>query len=200
MLSKKWSILVAVLVIVSTLLAACGPAEPEVVTVEVTKIVEKEGETVVEQVVVTATPEPEAAPQRPNILHINLHEGDVPTLDPSLSTDTSSVQVVDELTIGLTKLNEVTLELEPGMAESWDVSDDGMTYVFHLREGIPWVRWNGEEVEEVLDCEGNVRYVTAHDFEYAAKRTCNPDTASDYAYVLGFALRGCNELLEAEGW
>ncbi|RLC65526.1 MAG: hypothetical protein DRI48_06620, partial [Chloroflexi bacterium] len=80
------------------------------------------------------------------------------------------------------------------------VSDDGMTYVFHLREGIPWVRWNGEEVEEVLDCEGNVRYVTAHDFEYAAKRTCNPDTASDYAYVLGFALRGCNELLEAEGW
>ena len=70
MLSKKWSILIAVLVIGSTVLAACAPPEPEVVTVEVTKIVE--GETVVEEVVVTATPEA-AEPEkemRPNVLHV----------------------------------------------------------------------------------------------------------------------------------
>jgi len=58
-MSKKWYVFVAVLTVASTLLAACAqPAEPEVVEVEVTKIVEGESKTVVE--VVTATPEPEA--------------------------------------------------------------------------------------------------------------------------------------------
>jgi len=197
MLSKKWYALVAVLVIGGTLLAACAPA-PEAVVVTVVK--EVAGETVIEEVVVTATPPPPEKEMRTNVLHLNFGPGDVPTLDPALSTDTSSVQVVDEITVGLTRLNEVTLELETGMAESWEASDDGLTYVFKIRQGIPWVRWNGTEVEEVTDDEGNVRYVNAHDFEYGMKRTCNPETASDYAYVLGFALTGCNELLEAEGF
>ncbi len=204
MLNKKWYVLVAALMIGSTLLTACATPTAEVieVPVEVTKLVETAGETVVETetIIVTATPPPPEKEMRPNVLHLNFGPGDVPTLDPALSTDTSSVQVVDEITVGLTRLNEVTLELEPGMAESWEASDDGLTYVFHLREGIPWVRWNGTEVEEVKDDEGNVRYVTAHDFEYGMKRTCNPETASDYAYVLGFALVGCNDLLEAEGF
>ena len=202
MFNKKWYVLVAALVIGGTLLAACAAPTPEVIEVEVTKIVEKEGETVVETetVIVTATPPPPPKEMRPNVLRINMHQGDIPTLDPNLATDTSSVQVTSELYGGLTHLNEVTLELEPGMAESWDVSDDGLTYVFHLMEGIPWVRFNGAEVEEVLDDEGNVRYVTASDFEYSVKRTCNPDTASDYAYVLGMALAGCEDLLYAEGW
>jgi len=157
MTSKKWYALVAVLVIGGTLLAACAQPAPE--TVVVTKIVEQAGEKVVEEVVITATPPPPPKEMRPNVLHLNFGPGDVPTLDPALSTDTSSVQVVDEITVGLTRLNEVTLELEPGMAESWEASEDGLTYVFHLREGIPWVRWNGTEVEEVKDDEGNVRYV-----------------------------------------
>jgi len=149
---------------------------------------------------VTTTVEVVVTLTRPNVLHLNFGPGDVPTLDPALTTDTSSVQVVDELTVGLTRLNEVTLELEPGMAKSWEISDDGLTYVFHLREGIPWVRWNGTEVGEMLDCDGNVCYVTAHDFEYGIKRTGIPDTASDYAYVLGFAIAGLDELNAAEGW
>lgn len=199
MLSKKLYTLVAALMLGSMLLSACATPTPEVVTVTVEKIVE--GTPVIE--VVTATPAPTEEPEepaRPNVLRLNLGPGDVPTIDPALSTDTSSVQIVDEITVGLTRLNEVTLELEPGMAADWTVSADGLTYTFNLVEGIPWVRWNGEAVEEVLDEEGNVRYVTAHDFEYGMKRTCNPETASDYAYVLGFALAGCNELLNAEGY
>ena len=108
MLSKKWYTAVTILVLLSTLLAACATPTPEMVEVEVTRVIEKEGETetVVEQVIVTATPEPEAEPEpemRPNVLHLNFGPGDVPTLDPALSTDTSSVQVVDELTVGLTR-------------------------------------------------------------------------------------------------
>jgi len=102
---------------------------------------------------------------------------------------------VDELTVGLTRLNEETSALEPGIAENWNaISPDGRRYVFHLRQGIPWVRWNGNAVEEVLDCSGNVRYVTAYDFEYGIKRTLNPDTASDYAYVLNSAIASVEDV------
>jgi oligopeptide transport system substrate-binding protein len=198
MLSKKLYVLVAALMLGSMLLSACATPTPEVVTVTVETIVE--GETVIEEVVVTATPGPEPEEERPSVLNLNMGPGDIPTLDPALSTDTSSVQVVSELQPGLTFLNEETLELEPGMAESWTISDDGLVYTFKIREGIPWVRWNGESVEEVTDDEGNVRYVTANDFEYGIKRTGNPATASDYAYVLGFAIEGFNELNTAEGW
>ncbi len=201
MRSKTWYVLIATLVIGSTLLVACGSPEPEVLEVEVTRVVEREGETVVETetVIVTATPEP-VEEVRPNVLRLgDVAFDEIKTLDPSLGTDTSSIQVIDELTIGLTRLDDEA-NMHAGMAESWDVSDDGLTYVFHLVEGIPWVRWNGEAVEEVLDCEGNVRYVTAQDFEYGIKRTSNPDTASNYAYVLGFAVQGVDALSNAEGW
>ena len=200
--SKKWTIFVALLVVVGILVTACGPTEappppadtqPPVVQ---TKIVEGTPEVVY----VTVPPADTPVPSRPNVLRQNFGPGDVPTLDPALSTDTSSVQVVDELTVGLTRLNEVTLILEPGMAESWTPSADGMAYTFKIMEGVPWVRWNGTEVEQVLDCEGNVRYVTAYDFEYGIRRTANPDTASDYAYVLGFAIDGFDAVNTYEGW
>ena len=170
-MNKKWFAFVAALMIGSLVLSACGTPEPE-------------------------GPEDAA----PTMLRVNMGQGDVPTLDPSLGSDTSSIQIVAELYVGLTWLDEVTLELKPGFAESWTASADGLTYTFNLMKNIPWVRFNGEEVEEVLDCDGNVRYVTAHDFEYGIKRTLIPDTASDYAYVSAFAFAGGDELLYAEDW
>jgi oligopeptide transport system substrate-binding protein len=181
--------LISLLMMASLVLAACGQATPVVQTVIVGGEVQ----------VVTATPGP--APAGPKVVrgHFGAGAGDVPTLDPALSTDTSSVSIVNSTTIGLTWMNEADATLHPGMAETWDISDDGLTYTFHLRQGIPWVRWDGEQVVEVMDCEGAVRNVTAHDFEYGIKRAVAPETASDYAYVIGFAVRGANEYNAGEG-
>jgi oligopeptide transport system substrate-binding protein len=57
------------------------------------------------------------------------------------------------------------------------------------------VKFDGTQVVEVMDCQETpaVRTVTAHDFEYGIKRALSPETASDYAYVLGFAIQGANE-------
>ncbi len=78
------------------------------------------------------------------------------------------------------------------MAEFLDESEDGRTYTFHLRRGIPWVTWDGEQVVEVVDCQDppQVRMVTAQDFEYGIKRSLDPATAAVYAYVLAQAIEG----------
>jgi oligopeptide transport system substrate-binding protein len=104
----------------------------------------------------------------------SLGQSDVPTLDPTLATDTSSIQVLIETHPGLTRTNEVTLETEPGMA-TWTVSDDGLTYTFNILEGVPWVHYNADsgEVEQVMDDAGNPRYVTAEDFAYGMRRSAS---------------------------
>jgi oligopeptide transport system substrate-binding protein len=110
---------------------------------------------------------------------------DVPTIDPALSSDTQSNDIIEHVFVSLTRVNEVTAEVEPGFATSWEVDEESKTYTFNLLQEVPWVRFNPEagEVEQVLDDEGNVRYVTAQDFVYGWQRTLNPETASDYAYV-----------------
>lgn len=79
---------------------------------------------------------------------------DPPSLDPIHSTDTTSATIVLKVFEGLVDLNPVTLEIVPALAESWDISDDGLTYTFHLKRGVRFhngrevnaqdVRWNFE--------------------------------------------------------
>jgi oligopeptide transport system substrate-binding protein len=89
-----------------------------------------------------------------------------PSLDPGLASDTTSaailLNIMDPLVI-LDKENNP----QPGMAESWDVSEDGKTVTFHLQADGKWT--NGDPV-------------TAEDFEYSWKRTVSPELAADYAY------------------
>lgn len=130
-----------------------------------------------------------------NVLRTEIGPSDVPTLDPALATDSSSIQMLNETYIGLTMLDDETAATAPGIAESWDVTDNGdgtTTYTFHLREGIPWVKYNADTgaVEEVVDADGNVRYVTAHDLEYGWARTLDPMTGGEYAYVLAYEIVG----------
>jgi oligopeptide transport system substrate-binding protein len=185
MLSKKWSIALAVAVIGSVLLSACAQPTPEVVTREITKIVERGGETVVETQIVEVTPEPTAAPEEPVTLTWNLGN-EPPQVDPALTTDNVSVQVDELLFLGLTDFDDETNEVIPELATEWEANEDGTVWTFHMRDDVPWVLHNPAtgESEVVTDEEGNPVMVNAHDVEYAVKRTLNPETASDYAYVL----------------
>jgi len=171
MKTKSFSIL-ALLIVASMVLAACGTSAVETVIVEV------EGETVV----VTAVPD---APFEPVILYRNLG-AEPPTADPALATDTTSVEVDGQMFMGLTTIDQETSEVLPFLATDWSVSDDGLTWTFNMRDDIPWVQYNTAtaSVDLVYDADGNQLFVNAHDVEYAVKRTINPDTASDYAYVL----------------
>ena len=196
-MSKKLFNVASLLIVASMLFVACAPAQtpatappPVVQTVVVKETVQ--APTVKETVVVPATPEPAMASKKVLYDAAAFGVGDVPTIDPALSTDTSSVQVVDETTVGLTRQNNETTAIDPGMADKWDISADGKTYTFHIRQDVPWVKWDSlkGEVVKVQNCDGQDRMVTAKDFEYGILRTLNPATASDYAYVLTFAVAG----------
>jgi oligopeptide transport system substrate-binding protein len=109
-------------------------------------------------------------------LHVNWST-EIPSLDPSLATDTTSVDALRNLYVGLTQLTSDG-EVLPMLATEWDISEDGLEYTFKMRDDGVWVRYNTGtgEIEQM-------RPVTAHDVVYGAKRTLDPRTASDYAYV-----------------
>lgn len=122
--------------------------------------------------------------QDPKTLTLAFGAGDIPTIDPSTSTDTTSVQVTLMTFFPLVRSNEESpSETFPGLAESWSLSEDGMVWTFKIRSNIPWVKWDGSAVVEVKDASGATMMVTAKDVEYGAKRLIDPRTASDYAYV-----------------
>ncbi len=177
---KRILILISVLIAGSLLLSACGTGAVETVIVEI------DGETVIQTVVVEVEKEAEAVMQ-PVTLNWNLGT-EPPTLDPSLATDTTSVDLTENLWVGLTIFNPVSNEVEPYLATTWEVGEDAdgnQTWTFHLRDDIPWVKYNpvtGETTQEV-DADGNPRFVNAHDAAYGVKRTVDPATGSDYAYV-----------------
>jgi len=194
---KKLILLLVALGLLSAL-AAC--AAPTPVVKEVEKIVEKPVEVVKEvekkvEVVVTATPVPV-----PEVVTLNANLGsEPPQVDPALTTDTTSVQLDEAMFLALTDFDDVTNEVIPELATEWSVSEDGLTWTFKMRNDVPWVKYNTVtgQVEQVLDADGNPRIVNAHEVEYAVKRTLNPETASDYAYVL-YIIKGGKALNEAE--
>lgn len=94
--------------------------------------------------------------------------GDIPTLDVSKASDMDSFYMITNTMEGLTRVDAKGIAT-PAMAESWEQSEDGKTWTFKIRKDAKWS--NGDPV-------------TAKDFEYSWKRTLNPETASQYGYVM----------------
>nr|WP_248306480.1 peptide ABC transporter substrate-binding protein [Devosia oryzisoli] len=99
---------------------------------------------------------------------LQLHNGGDPgSLDPAKVSGDWENRVVGDYIEGLVT-DDANAKPIPGQAESWDISDDGLVYTFHLRDGIKWT--DGEPV-------------TADDFVFAMQRLMDPKTASEYAYL-----------------
>lgn len=121
--------------------------------------------------------------------------------DVALATDTTSHTFIEMMFPGLAPRDETTGLPQHGMAEEWEISEDGRVYTFKIKEGVPWVVYDPatDSVVEVTDEAGNVRYVTAHDFVYGALRTMDPETASNYGYLPADWVEGGNAFNEGTG-
>ena len=75
-------------------------------------------------------------------------------LDPALVDDGESSKPIVQMYEGLTKFGDSNTEVEPCLAESWDISEDGLTYTFHLRQGVKFhdgTDFNAEAVKYNID-------------------------------------------------
>lgn len=97
---------------------------------------------------------------------------DAVSFHPYLTTDTaSSGYQAMVYTGGLLRLDENTLEYIPNMAESYTISEDGMTFTFHLRKDLKW---------------SDGQPMTAHDFKWTYDQVTNPDNAFPYLSQFDF--------------
>lgn len=95
-------------------------------------------------------------------------ETPVQSLDPQQATDGTSFEVIADYMDGLMQMDADGQAVE-AIAESYDLSEDGLTYTFHIREDANWSNGNP---------------VTAADFVFAWQRAVDPNVASEYSYML----------------
>lgn len=88
------------------------------------------------------------------------------TIDPALNSTVDGSIYIQHAFEGLATRDKDN-KIVPGVAESWDISEDGLTYTFHIRDNAKWA--DGEKI-------------TAEDFVYSWQRAVDPVTASEYAY------------------
>ncbi len=95
-----------------------------------------------------------------------------PEMNSITTTDTTSFTVIRHVIENLVEL-DANDNVIPGVAKTWDVSEDGLTYTFHLRDDMKW---------------SNGKPVTAHDFVFAWTSLLTPSFAADYSYF-GFIFK-----------
>lgn len=121
------------------------------------------------------------SPEKPRADLVFIQSAEPETIDPALASDQVSMRIASSLFEGLCRVTQAG-QVEPGMAERWDISADLKTYTFHLRPGITWTSGAA---------------VTAHDFAASWKRVLTPETGADYANLL-FIIRGARAFYESD--
>ncbi|MCG8572105.1 MAG: peptide ABC transporter substrate-binding protein [Spirochaetes bacterium] len=100
------------------------------------------------------------------------------TLDPALMSGVPEHKIYMSLFEGLVSYDPKTCQPVPGVAESWSVSDDGLTWTFKLRKNAMW---------------SDGKKITAQDFVDSWLRLLNPDTGAKYAWMMTLVVKGSNE-------
>lgn len=103
------------------------------------------------------------------------------SFDPQILTDGKTMTIHGLVSSGLTYTKE-NGEVIPALAKSWDISEDGLTWTFHLRDNLKW---------------SDGRALTANDFIYGWSRALDPKIASEYAYML-FPIKNAEKYTKGE--
>ncbi len=113
---------------------------------------------------------------------LSLFDTSPSSLDPAMCSDSSSASYIVNVFSGLVTLDR-ELEVIGDIAESWEVSADGRTYTFHLRDGVKF--HSGREL-------------TAADFKYSIERAADPQTGSSVAEAYLGDIVGFREKIRGE--
>ncbi len=118
---------------------------------------------------------------RDGILHIG-NGGEPQGLDPHVVTGVPESNIINAMFEGLVYKDAATLEVQPGMAESWEISGDGRVYTFKIRKDVKWS--NGDAF-------------TAHDFTWSWWRALQPTLGSQYVFMF-FPIKNSEAFFKGE--
>lgn len=128
---------------------------------------------------------PELNPPTPTPISddaLNLYDIDPITLDPAISGEMTSHQYIMQIFSGLVRLDD-DLVPAPDIARDWQLSPDGLTYTFYLRDDVKFQ---------------SGKAVTAGDFQYSWERACDPATGSQTAAIYLGDIVGVSEVLAGQ--
>lgn len=111
------------------------------------------------------------------VFRFNEH-ANITTLDPAFAKDLRTIWATNQLFNGLVQLDD-QLEVQPDIATSWEISDDGKTYAFNLRKDVKFHK-------HILFGKDSTRTVVANDFVYSFNRLIDPNVAASGKWVLDF--------------
>jgi peptide/nickel transport system substrate-binding protein len=162
-MSKRTTLLIGVLVLASLLFAACVPAATPAPT-EAPPPAEAPEEEAKEEA-------PEAGPREGGTIIVGL-QAEPTTLDSQQISDYNSHRAAYGVYDHLLRFEDESTAVEPGLAESWEISDDGLVYTLHLRQGVKFhdgTDFNAEAVKFNLErqIDPNHPYHDTGQFPYA---------------------------------
>lgn len=187
----------AFIISVIVLFTACQDSQ-EVPPIVVTEVFTIAGEELVVTRILEPTPTPTAVPSpvpednSPIILDISFVRDTVPNIDPQVTSDPDGIDLIENMFVGLTRYNHVTNQVDPALAQSWEVSDNGRIWTFSLRDDIFWVQPGAQVIDGYVVSEA-VRPVVASDIVFAIQRACSRETAAPDAFIL-FLIEGCEQV------
>ena len=114
-------------------------------------------------------------PKNKKIFRYNESEG-IKSLDPAFSRNRETIWAANHLYNGLIQMDD-NLNILPSIAKSWEISEDGKTYTFHLRSDV---YFHNHE----LFSDGKGRKVVAEDFVYSFNRIIDENVASPGSWLL----------------
>ncbi len=140
----------------------------------------------------TIVPTPASDNNSPVILDIAFVRESIPNIDPQTTNDPDGIDLIENLFVGLTRYNHTTNQVDPALAREWEVSGNGRTWTFHLRDDIFWVRSSQQTIDGYVIAEA-VRPVVASDMVFAIQRACARETDTPDAFIL-FLIEGCEQV------
>ncbi len=112
--------------------------------------------------------------KHPNVFRYNESKG-IATLDPAFAKSQVLIWPVNQIFNGLVQMDN-ELKIQPCIAKNWEISDNGETYTFYLKNDI---KFHDNEIFP----NGAGRLVNAYDFEYSLNRIIDPKTGSPGAWI-----------------